>query len=176
MLTWLACVQLDAIAARMAINTFRWLRSEANICGFREHPELMDIEAFDPFAEERLHRIATQLTAALILKVPLRQRGIDTGSSMDLTAGWNFDIKADRDRALKTLEMDPEWVTGSPPCTVLSTLHRLYVAIRLRKALMPLQEEVFGATPMAACRPRVLRNMYCTNEMAITAKTVRKRW
>ena len=73
------------IAARMAINKLRLLLSEDHICGFREHPELLDIGAVDPFAEERLHRIVTQLTAALVLKSILSQRCIDTGNSMDLT-------------------------------------------------------------------------------------------
>ena len=70
----------------MAINRLRWLLSEAHIRGFREHPHLLDIEAFDPLNEERLVRIATQLTAALILKEQLRLRGVHTGNAMDLTA------------------------------------------------------------------------------------------
>ena len=52
--------------------------------------------------------------------------GLKAGSSMDLLTGWNFELKADRDRAMRQLEEEePMLVTGSPPCTYFSNLQEL---------------------------------------------------
>ena len=49
--------------------------------------------------------------------------GLKAGSSMDLLTGWNFELKADRDRAIKQIDEEkPMLVIGSPPCTYLSML------------------------------------------------------
>ena len=52
--------------------------------------------------------------------------GLRAGSSMDLLTGWNFELKADRDRALKQLDdEEPMLVLGSPPCTCFSNQQEL---------------------------------------------------
>ena len=53
--------------------------------------------------------------------------GLRAGSSMDLLTGWNFEIKADRDRAMKHIEREkPMLVIGSLPCTYFPTLQELH--------------------------------------------------
>eukprot|EP00929_Paragymnodinium_shiwhaense_P090074 TRINITY_DN502_c1_g2_i1.p1 TRINITY_DN502_c1_g2~~TRINITY_DN502_c1_g2_i1.p1 ORF type:complete len:1109 (-),score=239.20 TRINITY_DN502_c1_g2_i1:399-3725(-) len=42
--------------------------------------------------------------------------------------------------------------TKMRPISVTATLHRLYAAVRLRKTLMPWQEQVAGSKPLMACR------------------------
>ena len=52
--------------------------------------------------------------------------GLRPGSSMDLLAGWNVELKADRERAIQKIEEEePMSVIGSPPCTYFSTLQEL---------------------------------------------------
>ena len=52
--------------------------------------------------------------------------GLKAGSSMDLLTGWNFELKADRDRALRQLEEEePMLVIGPPPCTYFLNLQEL---------------------------------------------------
>ena len=52
--------------------------------------------------------------------------GLRSGSSMDLLTGWNFELKADRERAIRKIEEEePMLVIGSPPCTYFSTLQEL---------------------------------------------------
>ena len=47
--------------------------------------------------------------------------GLKSGSSMDQLTGWSFDLKVDRDRAIKTIkEEKPMLVIVSPPCTYFS--------------------------------------------------------
>ena len=49
--------------------------------------------------------------------------GLRAGSSMDLLTGWNFELKADRDRAIQKIEEEePMLLIGSPPCTHFSML------------------------------------------------------
>ena len=49
--------------------------------------------------------------------------GLSAGSSMDLLTGWNFEMKAGRDKAMRQVEEEkPMLVIGSPPCTCLSML------------------------------------------------------
>ena len=46
------------------------------------------------------------------------QIGLTAGSSMDLLTGWNFELKSDRDRAIRQIDEEkPMFVIGSPPCT-----------------------------------------------------------
>ena len=50
-----------------------------------------------------------------------KRLGLRAGSSMDLLTGWNFELKADRDRAIQMIEEeDPMLGIGSPPCTYIS--------------------------------------------------------
>ena len=52
--------------------------------------------------------------------------GLTAGTSMDLLTGWNFELKEDRDRAVKYIrENKPKLVIGSPPCTYFSNLQEL---------------------------------------------------
>ena len=52
--------------------------------------------------------------------------GLRAGSSMDLLTGWNFELKVDRDRALRQIEEEERMlVIGSPPCTYFSELQEL---------------------------------------------------
>ena len=52
--------------------------------------------------------------------------GLSAGSSMDLLTGWNFEMKADRDRALTQIEEEkPMLVIGSLPCIYFSMLQEL---------------------------------------------------
>ena len=52
--------------------------------------------------------------------------GLRAGSSMDLLTGWNFELKADRDRAIRQIdEEQPVLVIRSPPCTYFSMLQDL---------------------------------------------------
>jgi hypothetical protein len=46
---------------------------------------------------------------------------------MDLMTGWNFELKADRERAIRRIdEEEPMLVIGSPPCTYFSMLQELH--------------------------------------------------
>ena len=52
--------------------------------------------------------------------------GLKAGSSMDLMTGWNFELKEDRERAIrKVKEEKPKLLIGSPPCTYFSMLQEL---------------------------------------------------
>ena len=52
--------------------------------------------------------------------------GFKAGTSMDLMTGWNFELKADRERAIKLIkEEKPKLLIGSPPCTYFSMLQEL---------------------------------------------------
>ena len=54
--------------------------------------------------------------------------GLRAGSSMDLLTGWNFELKAERERerAIQRIEEEePMLVIGSPPCPYISTLQEL---------------------------------------------------
>ena len=45
---------------------------------------------------------------------------------MDLTTGWNFDLKADRDRARQLLQdTRPKLLIGSPECKMFSNLQNM---------------------------------------------------
>ena len=47
--------------------------------------------------------------------------GLTAGSSMDLLTGWSFEMKADRDRAMRQIEEEkPMLVIGSSPCFYVS--------------------------------------------------------
>ena len=49
--------------------------------------------------------------------------GLSAGSSMDLLTGWNFEMEADRDIAMKQIEEETHMpVIGSPPSTYFSML------------------------------------------------------
>ena len=51
---------------------------------------------------------------------------LTAGSSMDLLTGWNFELKSDRDRAIRQIDEEkPMLVIGSPPCTYFSMLQEL---------------------------------------------------
>ena len=55
-----------------------------------------------------------------------REHGMETGLSLDLITGWNFDKKEDRDLAEKYVrDYKPLFVIGSPMCTMFSTLQNL---------------------------------------------------
>ena len=55
------------------------------------------------------------------------QMGLRGGLSLDLSTGWDFDIKADRDKVWDYIvEYEPMVVIGSPMCTMLSRLQSLY--------------------------------------------------
>ena len=55
-----------------------------------------------------------------------KERGMVTGYSLDLTTGWNFDKKEDRDMAERYIrEVKPTFVIGSPMCTMFSQLQAL---------------------------------------------------
>ena len=50
--------------------------------------------------------------------------GMKVGDAMDLTTGWDFNLKSDRDKAEKYIDdHQPLVVIGSPPCTPFSQLH-----------------------------------------------------
>ena len=52
--------------------------------------------------------------------------GLSAGSSMDLLTGWNFEMEADRDRAMRQIEEEkPMLVIGSPHCIYFSMLQEL---------------------------------------------------
>ena len=52
--------------------------------------------------------------------------GLEPGSSMDLTNGWDFDLGEHRRRAVRQLrEEKPTLLIGSPPCTQFSILQNL---------------------------------------------------
>ena len=52
--------------------------------------------------------------------------GLKAGSSLDLTDGWDFDIKEHREAAKKRIEEErPALVIGSPPCTMFSMLQSM---------------------------------------------------
>ena len=56
--------------------------------------------------------------------------GLVAGASLDLTNGYDFDGKEDRERAWKRVRTDKlALLVGSPPCTYFSTLHKLNIAV-----------------------------------------------
>ena len=55
-----------------------------------------------------------------------RKFGLEVGEAMDLTTGWDFRLKADRDRAEAYLDKHkPLLVIGSPECKMFSSLQNL---------------------------------------------------
>ena len=56
------------------------------------------------------------------------------GRSMDIRNGYNFDLAADRKRAIEQIKEDePTVVIGSPPCTMFSALQQLAIAVNKSK-------------------------------------------
>ena len=56
--------------------------------------------------------------------------GLIAGASLDLTNGFDFDKKEDRDRCWKIVIHDkPQVLVGSPPCTMFSMLQELNIAV-----------------------------------------------
>ena len=52
-----------------------------------------------------------------------KKYGLTPGDAMDLTTGWDFDLKSHRDKAEKYIEdHKPLVVIGSPPCTLFRQL------------------------------------------------------
>ncbi len=55
------------------------------------------------------------------------------GTSFDLANGWDFNVDADRKKAWNnSKEEEPELIVGSPPCTMLSPLQTLSIAMNHR--------------------------------------------
>ena len=55
-----------------------------------------------------------------------REAGMEVGLSMDLTTGWNFDKREDREMAEKYIrEYRPTFLIGSPMCTMFTQLQSL---------------------------------------------------
>ena len=55
-----------------------------------------------------------------------QQYGLSPGQAMDIKNGYDFDLKADRDKAWESIKRDkPLLVIGSPPCTFFSRLQEL---------------------------------------------------
>ena len=60
--------------------------------------------------------------------------GLVSGSSMDLTNGWNFDREDHKRLAWKRVrEEAPYLLMGSPPCTYFSVLQELHKAVHGKK-------------------------------------------
>ena len=63
-----------------------------------------------------------------------RQYDLRPGRSMDIRTGYNFDLAADRKRAVDQINADkPTILVGSPPCTMFSVLQNLAVAVNKDK-------------------------------------------
>ena len=59
--------------------------------------------------------------------VTARNWGFRVGEAMDLTTGWNFNKKEDRDKAWAyVIENEPFLIIGSPCCTMFSQLQNLH--------------------------------------------------
>ena len=60
-----------------------------------------------------------------------RGQNLVPGTSMDLTNGWDFTKKEDRDRAVVRVNQEkPNLLIGSPPCTLFSIIQNLNLEIR----------------------------------------------
>ena len=53
-------------------------------------------------------------------------RGLRPGAALDLRTGWNFNLRRDRDEALRLLaEQNPELLVVSPECKAFSAMQRI---------------------------------------------------
>ena len=77
-------------------------------------------------------RLVSHVDIAEIYSMPritttASQRGLNAGWSMDVRNGWDFNDPKQRARAIDTLETTkPLLLVGSPPCTMFSTIMRLW--------------------------------------------------
>ena len=84
----------------------------------------------EPEAGELVHRICS-VDVCEVFSPPRvgeegKRYGLTPGDAMDLTTGWDFNLKSHRDTAERYIdEQKPLVVIGSPPCTPFSQLQSL---------------------------------------------------
>ena len=78
---------------------------------------ILGVDITEVYSPERIAKVA-------------REFGLNPGSSMDLTNGWDFSMPEHRRQAWKQIEKeDPYLLIGSPPCTWFSILMELNVHV-----------------------------------------------
>ena len=71
------------------------------------------VQVVELYSPERVNKMA-------------KERGMETGLSLDLITGWNFDKTEDRELAERYVrEYRPTFLIGSPMCTMFSQLQAL---------------------------------------------------
>ena len=87
-----------------------WLRTISKIPGVTPINRVQVVELYSP---ERVNKVA-------------KEHGLNTGLSLDLLTGWDFDKEEDRKLAERYVrEFKPLFVIGSPMCTMFSQLQAL---------------------------------------------------
>ena len=78
---------------------------------------ILGVDITEVYSPERIAKVA-------------REFGLNPGSSMDLTNGWDFSKSEHRRQAWRQIEKeDPYLLIGSPPCTWFSILMELNVHV-----------------------------------------------
>ena len=83
----------------------------------------MDLNSFRTTSNSDISEIYSMPRVTTIAS----QRGLKPGFSMDIRNGWNFNDPKHRAKAIEKLESEkPVLLVGSPPCTMFSTITRLW--------------------------------------------------